>query len=131
MVFNKFDYVYNNPDKFNLRDISGIGVGRKDSYFKQNGANGVNLGDLVSVHEGIKTFLTNECMPQASQFLSVMDNRDNKGKNDGFTNVKFFGVSPLGGEPVDGSIANLNPFRVLDPLVWALNEVGYHLNIVN
>jgi hypothetical protein len=123
IVFNKFDRIYNNASVFNMQDVPGIGKNRTDSYFKQKGANGVKRSDFDQVHDGILEFLKEECGPVSDNFISNINN--------GFENYKFFGTSPLGDEPVDGAIGNLNPFRVLDPLVWCLDELGYKLNIVD
>lgn len=39
-------------------------------------------------------------------------------------NIKMFAVSSLGCQPVNGEIPNLNPYRVMDPLVWILHKMG-------
>lgn len=39
-------------------------------------------------------------------------------------NIKMFAVSSLGCKPVDGMIPNINPYRVMDPLVWILHKMG-------
>lgn len=124
IVLNKFDRIYNNASVFNMQDVPGIGKNRVDSFFKQKGANGVKRSDFDQVHAGIVSFLREECMEaKGNNFINNVSNN--------FTDFKFFGTSPLGDEPVDGVIGNLNPFRVLDPLVWCLDELGYKLNIVD
>ncbi len=39
-------------------------------------------------------------------------------------NIKMFAVSSLGSKPDGEYIENLNPYRVLDPLVWILHKMG-------
>ncbi len=122
IVLNKFDNIYNHADMFGMSTMPGIGSNRTDSIFKLPGANGAKRSDFDQVHAGIEYFLRTQCVEaHGNNFINNVESN--------FKNYKFFGTSPLGGEPVDGAIANLNPFRVLDPLVWSLDQVGYNFNI--
>ena len=44
-------------------------------------------------------------------------------------NIKMFAVSSLGSQPRDGRITELNPYRVMDPLVWILYKIGFDIPI--
>lgn len=44
-------------------------------------------------------------------------------------NIKMFAVSSLGSQPRDGRITNLNPYRVMDPLIWILYKIGFDIPI--
>ena len=46
-----------------------------------------------------------------------------------FTNVRYFGVSALGNSPVNGRLPSegIKPHRVLDPLIWILDELNFVL----
>ena len=42
--------------------------------------------------------------------------------------MKFFGFSALGKNPgLDNHITDIHPYRVLDPLVWILDQFKYPL----
>lgn len=45
-------------------------------------------------------------------------------KNDPENNYKFFGVSALGGMPETLADKKVEPYRVMDPLVWVLKKLG-------
>ena len=43
-----------------------------------------------------------------------------------FTRYQYFGVSALGHAPaLDGTLGTVSPFRVEDPLLWCLSEIGF------
>lgn len=44
-------------------------------------------------------------------------------------NIKMFAVSSLGSQPKDSRITNLNPYRVMDPLIWILYKIGFDIPI--
>lgn len=44
-------------------------------------------------------------------------------------NIKMFAVSSLGSQPRDGRITDLNPYRVMDPLIWILYKIGFDIPI--
>ena len=44
-------------------------------------------------------------------------------------NIKMFAVSSLGSQPKDGRIIDLNPYRVMDPLIWILYKIGFDIPI--
>lgn len=87
-------------------------------------AGGFNRHGVERQQEGLRQLLT-EC--GQSTILSSVENN--------FEKVGLFAVSALGHEPtveagsVDGfveqRIGRIQPWRVLDPLVWLLHHYGY------
>lgn len=70
--------------------------------------------DIDAVNKEIRSWLA-ESKVGENYFLAALDAN--------FSNIRFFGVSSLGGEEkADGKIEALNPHRVLDPLIWVLSK---------
>lgn len=46
-----------------------------------------------------------------------------------FSNTKYFGVSALGESPIHGKLedGNVHPYRVMDPLLWILDQLDFSL----
>lgn len=69
--------------------------------------------DLDSVNKEIRSWLESQ---QEQQFLSALEAN--------FGKIRFFGVSSLGHEIVNGEVGVVTPHRVLDPILWVLSEEG-------
>lgn len=116
-AFNKIDLILKNQALFNDSSISNMTWENNSSFLD---GSGVNISEMDSISNGIKAALC-ECWGE-SNFVISMENT--------YQNLKFFGVSGLGEDPaLDKKISNLRPYRVLDPLVWILNEFDYSLPV--
>ena len=117
LVFSKIDAILKNEDLFQNTSIPGMSIERNSSFLD---GSGVNLSDIDSVSDGIRAGLASW---NEHNFINSMENH--------YKNVKYFGISALGGMPDHtGNINNLRPYRVLDPLVWILHQFKYSLPIV-
>lgn len=116
-TFNKIDLILKNQELFRDSSISNMTWENNSSFLD---GSGVNMSEMDSISNGIKSALC-ECWGE-SNFVVSMESF--------YKNLKFFGVSGLGEDPaLDDKITNLRPYRVLDPLVWILNEFNYSLPI--
>ena len=115
LVFSKIDAILSNEDKFEDTAIAGMSIANNSNFL--NG-DPVNLSDFDSVSVSLQGALASW---QENNFLQIFSNFYKK--------VKFFGISSLGSEPVGQSIKSVKPYRVLDPLVWILHELGYPLPV--
>lgn len=115
-TFNKIDLILKNQELFRDSSISNMTWENNSSFLD---GSGVNLSEMDSISKSIESALC-ECWGE-SNFVTKMKNYYKK--------YKFFGVSGLGEDPELDKITNLRPYRVLDPLVWILNEFNYSLPI--
>lgn len=115
LTFSKIDTILNNEQIFENCSIPGMSLMRNSSFLD---GSGVNLDDINSMSEGLRAAL--EAWGE-SNFVNSIERF--------YSNVKYFGISALGGMPENGKIVNLRPYRVLDPLVWILHEFNYSLPI--
>lgn len=115
-TFNKIDLILKNQELFRDSSISNMTWENNSSFLD---GSGVNLSEMDSISKSIESALC-ECWGE-SNFVTKMKNHYKK--------YKFFGVSGLGEDPELDKITNLRPYRVLDPLVWILNEFNYSLPI--
>lgn len=69
--------------------------------------------DLDCVNKEIRSWLESQ---QEQQFLSALEAN--------FGKIRFFGVSSLGHEIVNGEVGVVTPHRVLDPILWVLSKEG-------
>lgn len=116
LVFSKIDAILKNDELFQNTAIPGMSIERNSSFLD---GSGVNLSDIDSISDGIRAGLNSW---NEQNFINIMENH--------YKNVKYFGISALGGMPDKQSIVNLRPYRVLDPLVWILHQFKYSLPIV-
>ena len=114
-VFSKIDAILNNEAKFESTSIANMSM-RKNSYFLSG--DGVLLSEFDSISSSIMGALN------AWGETNFVNNITNNYKN-----PKFFGISSLGEAPVGINVSKVSPYRVLDPLVWILNELKYPLPI--
>ncbi len=71
--------------------------------------------DVENVHMGMTSILT------AMGHKQLLRNLE-----DYYTDYKLFGVSALGGMPAsNGTISDVEPFRVMDPIVWILDRLNF------
>ena len=117
LVFSKIDAILHNEQLFRNTSIPGMSMERNSSFLD---GSGVNLADIDSISDGLRAGLNSW---GEQNFINSMENH--------YHNVKYFGISALGGVPdKTGNINNLRPYRVLDPLVWILHQFKYSLPIV-
>lgn len=115
LAFSKIDVVLQNRDKFESMgtDFSGLRFEHNSPYLS---GEGVLMSDIDAVSYGL-----------LSALKSWGENNfcDNIANN--YKNFKLFGFSALGGAPDAGHVRSIRPYRVLDPLVWILDQFGYPL----
>ena len=115
LVFSKIDHVVNNEQLFLDTAIEGMSMEKNSSFLD---GEGVNFPDIDSVSDGIRGVLHSW---HEDNFINNIENH--------YKNVHYFGVSALGNNPKGRVITNLRPYRVLDPLVWILDQIGFDLPI--
>ena len=112
LSFSKIDTVLNN----NKYDLPGLGMNKNSSFLTEK--NQISLKDLSSMHTGLNSELRNW---GENQFLRNVKYKLGE-------KVRFFGFSALGqmpSGPQTNIVTAIQPYRVLDPLVWILYELGY------
>ena len=109
LAFSKIDTVLNDDDY----DISGLKMNMNSSFLTDRK---LSLQDLSGMHKGINDAMRG--VWDENQFL--LNVRTHLGEK-----VMFFGFSALGEMPVNNKVQDIRPYRVLDPLVWILHELGY------
>lgn len=116
LVFSKIDSILMNEDLFMDTSIEGMSLERNSAFLD---GSGVNLDDMESISDGLRGALHSW---GEDNFINNIENH--------YSDVRYFGISALGGMPGKGGVINnLRPYRVLDPLVWILHEFGYSLPI--
>jgi len=115
LTFSKIDAILSNEPLFENCSIPGMSMMRNSSFLD---GSGVSLDDIDSMSDGLRAAL------QAWGESNFVDSIERF-----YSNVKYFGISALGGMPEGETIQNLRPYRVLDPLVWILHEFDYSLPI--
>ena len=116
LVFSKIDAILSNEDKFEDTALAGMSITNNSNYLD---GSPIILSDFDSINVSMQGALS---MWGEQNFLNNIKNN--------YKNAKFFGVSALGGQPDKlNNIATIKPYRVLDPLVWILHELGFSLPI--
>lgn len=108
VVLTKFDTI------LQLDSLSPSAVVRRPSMTFSDGR--VNMTEICQVNEEIRDWLYS--IGEAS-FISALESN--------FKNFYFFGVSSYGEPPkTQGAVnENINPHRVLDPVLWLFKEEGF------
>lgn len=113
-AFSKIDAILQNADVFGQTSIPNMSIDQNSPYLS---GGGVRMDDIDSVSDSIKSALQSW---NETNFLNVVD--------ESYKNYKFFGFSALGKSPdKNNQIKDIQPYRVLDPLVWILDQFGYPL----
>lgn len=113
-AFSKIDAILQNADVFADTAIPGMSLDQNSPYLS---GGGVRMDDIDAVSDGIKSAL---CMWGGVDFVN---NTTGSGR---YKNAKYFGFSALGKNPdAQNTIKGITPYRVLDPLVWILDQLGY------
>ena len=116
LVFSKIDAILTNEDKFEDTSIAGMSISNNSNYLD---GSPILLSDFNSISASIQGALS---MWKENNFVTTINNH--------YKNAKYFGISALGGQPTPSqNISEVKPYRVLDPLVWILHELGYSLPI--
>lgn len=131
-VFSKFDAIIDNAEylDFNADEFMN-GDKKLNSEFIKTGV--VDMDKINSISEVIEAAL-GDSWDEADfcHFTRKWTSRKNAqlpaGKqdpNDPDNNYKYFGVSALGGMPNEmDQLESVEPYRVMDPLVWILHKLG-------
>lgn len=115
LAFSKIDAILQHAEKFEDTSIPGMSIDQNSPYLS---GGGVSLNDINSVSKALHDVLSQSW--SESNFVLNIGNH--------YKNHRYFGFSALGKEPnADNTISGIQPYRVLDPLVWILNELKYPL----
>ena len=122
-VLSKFDVIIDHHEDLGC-DVSAFVNGDgtpKNSDFIKTGQ--LNLDQIESGHKAIKNFMDDSEIWDASEHShNIMTKWGD--------NARFFGVSSFGCMPDENTIlkgdsdGEIKPYRVMDPLIWALYKVG-------
>lgn len=113
-AFSKIDAILQNADVFADTAIPGMSLDQNSPYLS---GGGVRMDDIDAVSDGIRSAL---CMWGEDNFVNNTTGAET------YKNAKYFGFSALGKNPdTDNTIKGIMPYRVLDPLVWILDQLGY------
>ncbi len=113
IVFSKIDVVLNGLSAKGAEELGNVIDLSKNSSFLKTKKLSLSEIDLIS-----------NTLEEISNEWDVgdMKNRINEYYHE--DNIKMFAVSSLGSEPDGDTIIDLNPFRVMDPLIWILHKMG-------
>lgn len=118
LTFSKIDALLKNQDLFGDASLPGIKMSSNSQFLDSKG---YSLDDVDSIDLGIKSGLDSW---GENSFVSIIDSPVHfKG------NSKYFGISALGDMPLNDSVENINPYRVMDPLIWILHRLKFPLPI--
>lgn len=113
-ALSKIDAILLAADKFGDTAIPGMSLDQNSPYLS---GGGINMKDIDSVSDGLESALK---MWGESNFINNV--------KPNYKNYKLFGISALGKSPdQNNQITDIRPYRVLDPLVWILDQFGYPL----
>lgn len=131
-TFSKFDAVIDNTEDLDFNADEFVTAGRKrDSSYIKTGT--VDLKKIDSISQTIEEALEDEWdegdFCHFAQKWSSKKNlslpRKDRNPNDPDNNYKFFGVSAFGNMPDEGdTLEEVEPYRVMDPLMWVLHKLG-------
>ena len=113
LAFSKIDVLLEHSAELADTAIPGMSLDQNSPYLE---GGGVRMDDIETVSDGIKSAL---CLWGEDGFVNNVENNYQK--------LKYFGFSALGKSPVSDQVKDIHPYRVLDPLVWILDELNYPL----
>ena len=115
-VFSKFDMILSHPELFQDCSIPNLSLETNSFY--------LNSGEvLINEFEGISSGII--------EALKVWGENNFLSNIKKFRNAKCFGISALGKEPISGRVDTIQPYRVLDPLVWIMTQLNFPIPIAN
>lgn len=101
------------------RDIPGIDLTQNSSFIKTGK---LSLDKVDSIDRHLTVALDEHCDGLGSRV------GDYAKRTFGKDNVRMFAVSSLGCNPnEDGTLDEIKPYRVMDPLVWMLFKMGFQI----
>lgn len=113
-AFSKIDALLEHSEELDDTAIPGMSIDQNSPYLE---GGGIRMDDIESVSDGLRAAL---CSWREDDFVNNAENN--------YKNMKYFGVSALGKNPgADNHIQDIHPYRVLDPLVWILDQFKYPL----
>ena len=113
IVFSKIDAVMEGLSKEGAEELQNNIDLKKNSSFLKNKK--LSLSEIEQISGALE---------EISHDWDVGDMKARIREKYREENIKMFAVSSLGCKPVDGMIPNINPYRVMDPLVWILHKMG-------
>lgn len=113
-AFSKIDAILDHSEDLAETAIPGMTLDQ-NSPFLDGG--GVRMDDIDAVSDGLRAALNSW---YEDGFVNNAENN--------YKNLKYFGFSALGKDPGnDNHIEGIKPYRVLDPLIWILDQFKYPL----
>jgi len=108
IVLTKFDTIISNP---NFSKILGTNIKNARLEIRDKK---ISVDEIDDISEQIRYFLDHDEVG-AHNFVGLVDGS--------FTNYRFFGVSSYGTTPESsGTVSEVNPHRVLDPILWLFHQ---------
>jgi Ni2+-binding GTPase involved in maturation of urease and hydrogenase len=118
LTFSKIDAIVNNEELFGDARLPNISMNANSRFLD---GDGYSLDDVDSINQGIQDGLYNW---EEGQFIKSINSPPHFNEK-----ATCFGISALGDMPVGGTIKNLKPYRVMDPLIWILYKLNFPLLI--
>jgi Ni2+-binding GTPase involved in maturation of urease and hydrogenase len=118
LTFSKIDAIVKNEELFGDARLPNITMNANSQFLD---GDGYSLDDMGSINQGIQDGLYSW---DEGQFIESINSPTHFNKK-----ATFFGISALGDMPVGGTIKNLKPYRVMDPLIWILYKLNFPLLI--
>ncbi len=113
IVFSKIDVVLEGLEKEGAEELqNNIDIRKNSSFLKTKKLSLTEIDQISGALEEI------------SHDWDVGDMKERIRAKYRDENIKMFAVSSLGCKPDGNTIPNLNPYRVMDPLVWILHKMG-------
>lgn len=125
-VFSKFDAIIDNKNDLDFAaDEFVVGDKKSNSSYIKTGV--LDLSKVNSISETIEEALYEQwdMGALADYALNWGAKKGVRDPNNPYNKYKFFGVSAFGGMPDEsGTLTKVEPYRVMDPLIWILHKLG-------
>lgn len=118
VVFSKIDVVMKGLAATGAEELQGIVDMSKNSSFLKTKKLSLDEIDMIS-----------GAMEAVSDNWDVGDMKAKIREKYKAENIRMFAVSSLGCQPEGGYIEDINPYRVMDPLVWILYKMGFDIPV--
>ena len=113
IVFSKIDVVLEGLSKEGAEELqNNIDLSKNSSFLKTKK---LSLTEIDQISEALELI---------SHEWDIGDMKERIRAKYKDENIKMFAVSSLGSQPNGNEIVDLNPYRVMDPLVWILYKMG-------
>lgn len=119
VTFSKFDAVEEGLEACGEEPIVDL---TRNSTFLKSGI--YTPADTDAIHGKMKIFAEDLC--DMGQLVHDVGTKFNGEKG----NYRLFAISSLGYRPKDNTVSEIDPYRVMDPLVWILYKMGgFHIPV--